>query len=190
MLTVVRDNEKPARLATVKSFVAKGRPITNKEYAEYLQANSSEKLPASWTRHQKASNGHSPSGVGGIVNGFVNGISNTLTNGNGHTSNGTNGSSHASESYHGRTDSAVSFTGVTNDAFNDVSVRTVYGPVPMKYALHWPVFASYDELAGCAAWMGGRISTANEARSIYVHAEKQKMKAEKNLGRTISAVNG
>jgi hypothetical protein len=70
------------------------------------------------------------------------------------------------------------------------SVRTVYGLVPLKYALDWPVFASYDELAGCAAWMGGRIPTLEEARSIYAHADFMKKKqAENKLGATVPAVN-
>ncbi|KAI1823114.1 DUF323 domain protein [Xylaria intraflava] len=65
-------------------------------------------------------------------------------------------------------------------------VRTVYGPVPLKHALDWPVFASYDELAGCAAWMGGRIPTLEEARSIYKHVELTKDKdAEAKLGTTV-----
>ena len=72
------------------------------------------------------------------------------------------------------------------------SVRTVYGPVPLKYALDWPVFASYNELAGCAKWMNGRIPTAEEARSIYYYVDRVKSKeeAEKVQTRTISAVNG
>lgn len=70
-------------------------------------------------------------------------------------------------------------------------MRTVYGPVPLKYALHWPVFASYDELASCAAWMGGRIPTMEEARSIYSHVDGLKLKeAEQRLGKTVPAVNG
>lgn len=74
---------------------------------------------------------------------------------------------------------------------DDKSVRTVYGPVPLKYALHWPVLASYDELASCAAWMGGRIPTAEEVRSIYSYVDvKQSKKADSILTRKISAVNG
>jgi hypothetical protein len=70
------------------------------------------------------------------------------------------------------------------------ALRTVYGPVPLKYALDWPVFASYDELAGCASWMGGRIPTLEEARSIYSHADGLKAKdAEQHLGKTVPAVN-
>src|SRR5437667_12043078 len=46
------------------------------------------------------------------------------------------------------------------------AVRTVYGLVPLKFALDWPIFASYDELSTCAAWMGGRIPTFEETPSI------------------------
>ncbi|KAK0620319.1 C-type lectin protein [Immersiella caudata] len=72
------------------------------------------------------------------------------------------------------------------------SVRTIFGLVPLKYALDWPIFASYDELAGCAAWMGGRIPTFEEARSIYAHvnAVKKKKEVERQLGKTVPAVNG
>ncbi|KAK4174027.1 C-type lectin protein [Triangularia setosa] len=71
------------------------------------------------------------------------------------------------------------------------AVRTVYGPVPLKQALDWPVFASYDELAGCAAYMGGRIPTFEETRSIYTWAEELKRKeVENQLGKTVPAVNG
>lgn len=71
------------------------------------------------------------------------------------------------------------------------AIRTVYGLVPLKYALDWPVFASYDELVGCAAWLGGRIPTFEEARSIYAHVDNMKRKeAERQLGKTVPAVNG
>lgn len=70
-------------------------------------------------------------------------------------------------------------------------VRTVYGPVALEHALSWPVFASYDDLAGCAKWMNGRIPTADEARSIYSYVDRIKTKeAEKVLVKKISAVNG
>jgi L-histidine Nalpha-methyltransferase / hercynylcysteine S-oxide synthase len=71
------------------------------------------------------------------------------------------------------------------------AVRTVFGPVPLKYALDWPVSASYDEVAGCAQYMGGRIPTLEEARSIYHYADALRKKEAANaLGRTIPAVNG
>ena len=71
------------------------------------------------------------------------------------------------------------------------SVRTVYGPVPLKHALDWPIFASYDELSECAAWMNGRIPTVEEARSIYNYVDINKNKhTDSILTRKISAVNG
>ncbi|KAH6614184.1 C-type lectin protein [Boeremia exigua] len=69
-------------------------------------------------------------------------------------------------------------------------VKTVYGMVPLMYALDWPVVASYDEVAGCAQWMGGRIPTMEEARSIYSYVETSKNKELQALGNTIPAVNG
>jgi hypothetical protein len=82
-------------------------------------------------------------------------------------------------------------TQLTKAYLEGKSVRTVYGLVPLKHALHWPVFASYDELAGCASWMGGRIPTFEEARSIYSYADGLRAKeAEQHLGKTVPAVNG
>lgn len=72
------------------------------------------------------------------------------------------------------TNGNASMNGSSASYTNDKAVRTVYGSVPLAYALHWPVFASYDELAGCAKWMGGRIPTVKEARSIYSHVDRQK----------------
>ncbi|RAL04705.1 DUF323 domain protein [Aspergillus ibericus CBS 121593] len=42
------DNEKPQRTVTVRAFEAQARPITNGEYARYLQANQLPKKPESW----------------------------------------------------------------------------------------------------------------------------------------------
>ena len=75
---------------------------------------------------------------------------------------------------------------ITNGKF----IKTVYGTVPLKYALDWPVVASYDEIAGCAQWMGGRIPTMEEARSIYGYVESSKNKEPEAIGNTIPAVNG
>ncbi|KIY53993.1 hypothetical protein FISHEDRAFT_63194 [Fistulina hepatica ATCC 64428] len=47
---------------------------------------------------------------------------------------------------------------------DDVLVRTVYGPVPMHVAQHWPVLASYDGLAAYARAKGGRLPTEPELR--------------------------
>ena len=74
---------------------------------------------------------------------------------------------------------------------DEKAVRTVYGPVPLKYALHWPVSASYDELEGCAKWMGGSIPTLEQARSIYHYVDTLNLKeAERHLGKCVPAVNG
>lgn len=43
------DNEKPQRSVHVHEFEAQARPVTNGEYAKYLQANRLRELPASWT---------------------------------------------------------------------------------------------------------------------------------------------
>ncbi|KAF2240140.1 hypothetical protein EV356DRAFT_438136 [Viridothelium virens] len=69
-------------------------------------------------------------------------------------------------------------------------VKTVYGPVALSRALDWPAVASYDELAGCAAWMGGRIPTVEEVESIYKYAEQAKvLDAHNAIEKTIPAVN-
>lgn len=74
---------------------------------------------------------------------------------------------------------------------NNKGVRTVYGLVPLKLALDWPVFASYNELEGCATWMGGRIPTFEETQSLYKHVDVLKREeAERKLGKTVPAVNG
>lgn len=125
-----------------------------------------------------------------MINGHPNGHSNGHANGyaNGHTNGHANG--------HGLNERPC-----TNGHSDGVSlpssflahktVRTVYGLVPLKYALDWPVWASYNELAGCASWMGGRIPTFEETRSIYAHANTLKREeAERQLGKTVPAVNG
>ncbi|KAI9790007.1 MAG: hypothetical protein M1816_005621 [Peltula sp. TS41687] len=68
--------------------------------------------------------------------------------------------------------------------------RTVYGTIPLVQALHWPVVASYDELAAYAEWMDGRIPTLEEVRSIYHYVEANSMPVSKVLAGKIAAVNG
>lgn len=80
--------------------------------------------------------------------------------------------------------------GATLDITEGKYVKTVYGTVPLKYALDWPVVASFDEVAGCASWMGGRIPTMEEARSIYSYVDASKNKELQALGNKIPAVNG
>ncbi|KAI0161669.1 C-type lectin protein [Hypoxylon sp. FL1284] len=147
------DNEKPLRSVHVHGFQAKGRPITNEEYALYMYETKAAELPASWAEHHQE-----------------------------HT-NGTNG--------HSKSNGETQENGSLPASFLEgKAVRTVYGLVPLEYALDWPIFASYDELVGCATWLGGRIPTFEEARSIYAYVDSMKRKeAERQLGRTVPAVN-
>lgn len=71
-------------------------------------------------------------------------------------------------------------------------LRTVFGLVPLRYALDWPIAASYEELSGCATWMGGRIPTFEEAQSIYAHAASQTDKpgTQSRIMKKATAVNG
>lgn len=154
------DNEKPQRRVAVQPFEAKARPITNEDFAHYLEKTQQPNLPAMWTVSDRES-----------------GIYPIRTQGDGPTHNRLymNGHSEA----------------LTKAYPDGKSVKTVYGPVPLKYALDWPMIASYDELLGCAKWMGGRIPTFEEVQSIYTHVRLSKTKeVELVQTRIISAVNG
>ncbi len=155
------DNEKPKREVEVPAFEAKARPITNEDYARYLDETGRAQLPASWTSLPQKSGSTS-----------ANGSTDMHVNRDGFYLNG-----HSQR--------------LTNAYLKDKSVKTVYGPVPLRHALHWPVMASYDELSGCAKWMNGRIPTADEVRSIYNYVDVAKAKEGQSvLSRKISAVNG
>ncbi|UNI16640.1 Ergothioneine biosynthesis protein 1 [Purpureocillium takamizusanense] len=180
------DNEKPARKEAVHAFQAKGRPITNEEYAQYMYDTNVSQIPASWSTTPPPSphNGYTN---GDVVNGHE-AAGNGNGNGNGIPTNGANG--------HGRSLTAGSGgSGILSalpEAFlRDKAVRTVYGLVPLRLALDWPVFASYDELARCASWMGGRIPTFEEARSIYAYVDAQtEVSTHSKLANKVPAVNG
>lgn len=163
------DNEKPSRKIHVKSFQAKARPITNGEYAEYLEKNDLTTLPASW---EDSVNKQSKE-----ANGYANGLTNGLTNG------------HHNDAHENGVNNLVSGTPSQN-FLDGKTIRTVFGKVALAEALAWPAVASYDELAGCAQWMGGRIPTADEAHSIYEYAEELKGKDISNTAVNIPAVNG
>ncbi|KAK2613834.1 hypothetical protein N8I77_000713 [Diaporthe amygdali] len=161
------DNEKPRRKVKVHAFQAQGRAITNEEYAQYMYATNTSQLPASWVEVKP----------GELLNGdaSANGSAGpTQANGHAHTNGHNSGHSSLPSSF-----------------LSDKAVRTVYGLVPLEYALDWPISASYNELSGCASWMGGRIPTFEEARSIYDHVDILKREeAERKLGKTVPAVNG
>lgn len=155
------DNEKPPRQVSVPAFKAKSRPITNEDYARYLEQNGEQDLPSMWTttvREIDTGSLRKEGGASAQRDGlYLNGNSTSLT-----------------------------------DAYLEGKlVKTVYGPIPLRYALDWPMVASNDELSCCAKWMGGRIPTADEVLSIYHYVDVLKTKeAEGVQARTISAVNG
>ena len=153
------DNEKPQRSVHVPAFEAQARPLTNEDYAHFLDDIGRAALPASWTTEGRMGSSSETNGVPHV-------------NGNGVYLN-------------------EASPRLTDAYLNGKFVRTVYGPVPLKYALDWPVFASYDELSRCAAWMSGRIPTVDEVRSIYSYVDVNKNKSvDSILSKKISAVNG
>lgn len=142
------DNEKPSRNIEVPAFQAQARPITNGEYWLYLEKTHNRKLPASWISKYKSRN-------------FANSHLYDF-----------HSEQHLSKSY---LDSFESLS-LNKEKYEAIFVKTIYGLVPLNYTLDWPVAASYDELAGYAKWMKGRIPTFEETRSIYSYVEKQRLK--------------
>lgn len=151
-----------------------------------------EKIPASWSMMDSKVTVNGTNGVNGHSVSNVNGHSGgngTCTNGksNGHANGHSNGHSndHGSDSNEDHIEAPPKYF------LAGKAVRTVFGLVPLENALDWPVFASYDELAGCASWMGGRIPTFEETKSIYAYAEVMRKKQAQNiLSGTVPAVNG
>ena len=140
------DIERPQQKLKVKMFEAQSRPISNGDYARFLEDTQANHVPASWT------------------------VKGTLANGT--TLNGA-----------GEGGPSMAF-------IESKAVRTVYGSISLKYALDWPVMASYDELAAYARWANGRIPTMEEARSIYNFVNTNELAPPEKPGELISAVNG
>ncbi|KAI9821822.1 MAG: hypothetical protein M1827_002404 [Pycnora praestabilis] len=70
------DNEKPARTIKVPTFTAKARPISNSDYAQYLDNTQKTSIPASWFDGSSAKREtHSK----GFTRGYVNGDSTPLS---------------------------------------------------------------------------------------------------------------
>ena len=155
------DIEFPCRTVHTNKFLAKGRPITVGEYISYLTETGKSQLPASWFQMHSSNN---------CINGAS---SNVPKEQDSLLPNGSKNSASAIDLF------------IQNKA-----VKTVWGAVPLKHALNWPVMASYDELSACAQWMGGRIPTQEEVRSIYNLVDSHKIaNAQKALGKMIPAVN-
>lgn len=51
------DNERPSRNVTVEAFQTQSRPISNGEYAHFLEITHSKQIPASWTTLKPKQNG-------------------------------------------------------------------------------------------------------------------------------------
>ncbi|KAH6605386.1 hypothetical protein Trco_007093 [Trichoderma cornu-damae] len=144
------DNEKPSRQERVHAFQAKGRPITNEEARlfscpRYRYPCASKLTARQYAKYLYASQIDSLPASWSVF----------------------------PPNYHHNTNATTPGKPILSELpesyIQDKAVRTVYGLVPLRYALDWPVFASYDELAGCASWMGGRIPTMEETKSIYAH---------------------
>lgn len=88
----------------------------------------------------------------------------------------------------------ASWSGVsTGSKFSEenITVKTVFGPIPFKYAAKWAVCASYDELNACAKWMGGRLPTREELQAVYQHIKRVKQdRSAERLAARFAAVNG
>ena len=149
------DNERPSRVASVPTFEAQSRPISNGEYSKFLEDTKQHQMPASWI---------SNTGEEGQI--LANGTHGTATKSNGASM-------------------------VASDHFLEgKAIRTVYGLVPLKFALDWPVMASYDELVAFARWSGGSIPTLEQLKSIYQYVQTQEPQAQKTHSGLVPAVNG
>lgn len=169
------DNERPPRSVTVPTFSAKATAITNGEYARYMQSTGARKLPESWSKSVITASR-------GFADRIDQAFEDSYTSSDGSLSAGSSGSGSPNRDQNG--------SDISN-FLQDKAVKTVFGKVPLEFALDWPAMASYDELVGCATWMGGRIPTLEEAKSIYEYVSVQKQKeCDRALGATIPAVNG
>ena len=73
------DSEKPERFITVPAFEAQARPLTNGDYAYFLEQTGQDKLPASWAAMDRVNPPEAKLQVNG--NGtYLNGASPSLTN--------------------------------------------------------------------------------------------------------------
>lgn len=64
------------------------------------------------------------------------------------------------------------------------AVKTVWGPIPLREAVDWPVMASFDDVEGYAKWAGARLPTLYELRSIYEHVEQQRGAPPSSMNKT------
>jgi formylglycine-generating enzyme required for sulfatase activity len=67
------DNERPSRKTAVAEFLAQARPISNGEYAQFLERSGFELLPASWSVPVKNGTSNEANGIlsNGLEAGYV-----------------------------------------------------------------------------------------------------------------------
>ncbi|KAJ7078568.1 DUF323 domain-containing protein [Mycena belliarum] len=63
----------------------------------------------------------------------------------------------------------------------EMHVRTLYGPIPLKIAQHWPVLTSYSALSKYAIVQGGRLPTEAELR-LFLQKFESGYEGGANLG--------
>lgn len=71
------------------------------------------------------------------------------------------------EFYHGAGKGKVQYPASWIEVDGETCVRTLYGPVPMKIAHHWPIVTSCDNLSAYAKVKGGRLPTEPELRLFF-----------------------
>jgi formylglycine-generating enzyme required for sulfatase activity len=145
------DNEREPYSVAMPEFEAQARPVCNEEYATYLVlTGKTETIPVTWTKLAE-------SGANGVNGHHTNGNGLNGHESNGHSTNGNGVNTHTLEQF-----------------INTHAIKTVYGPIPLTLALDWPLMSSYQEAEAYAGWVGARIPTIHEVRSIHEHVEKQK----------------
>lgn len=179
------DNEREPYDIKAPGFEAQARPISVGEYARFLVGSGNQgNLPATWLRMTIAVN-----------NGQLDDFSNTEGSTIRHVSGLPEGSTKSPQNgfiHHGP---------MSNNGFNNSRepeddavqafiakhcIRTVWGPIPLLYALDWPAMICYNDATSYADWVGGgvRIPSLHEVRSIHEFVDKQRRKTKSADGNT------
>jgi hypothetical protein len=59
------------------------------------------------------------------------------------------------------------------DFIDRLVTQTVYGQIPLRLALDWPIYTSSNEAERYANWVGARMPTLHEVRSIHRQIEEE-----------------